>query len=138
MDWLTQNWLWIVAAGAMFLVMGRIHGHGHSGHGGRRHDHGSHDVGDLAGRRDDSGHGAAAGDPREEEGRTLDPVSGRPVARDGTALSSVHLGRAYYFESRENRDIFEEDPARYVATAPDAGPAMGPAAGHEQRRRHGC
>ena len=43
----------------------------------------------------------------------IDPVTGEAVD-PGSAISSGHHGRIYYFASRENRDRFEQSPDRYA------------------------
>jgi len=58
-----------------------------------------------------------------------DPVSGRPVDPE-SAVATFYQGRAYYFESRENRDRFESAPQTY------AGPASG-GQGEQGQRHHG-
>lgn len=117
MQWLAQNWIWIVFAIGILLLMRRggmgcgMGGHGH-GHG---HDH-------------------AHGDSRHDEqyrieGRPKDPVSGEEVNPE-TAVNALYQGRVYYFASRENRDTFEASPARYAQAA----------SGRDSRHhhRHGC
>lgn len=70
----------------------------------------------------------------------FDPVSRRSVAPGGTTISAVYQGRAYYFESRENRDAFESNPESYLAGSPVGGQpidaARSPA--DQPRRRRGC
>ena len=70
----------------------------------------------------------------------FDPVSRRAVALGGTPVSAVYQGRAYYFESRENRDVFEGNPVKYLAGFPAAGQAIGSdaASAERPRRRGGC
>lgn len=113
MQWLSENWIWILLAIGIFLFMrhGRP-GHGHSYGGGH---HGSH--------HGSTGHG-------ELERRPKDPVSGENVD-PAAAPNTSYRGRVYYFASRANRDAFEADPARY------ASPGDGHDDGH-RRHRHGC
>lgn len=45
MDWIRENWFWIVVGGLFLWLHTKMHGgHGHGGHGGhggaRGHDHG--------------------------------------------------------------------------------------------------
>lgn len=70
----------------------------------------------------------------------FDPVSGRAFAAGNVPLSSIYRGRAYYFESRENRDTFESDPEKYIAASPIAGQAIGSEETPQDRShgRHGC
>lgn len=65
--------------------------------------------------------GSAAGQGRGP-GTAMDPVSLR-VLSDGAVASAVYQGRAYYFESRENRDAFESDPTKYLSETPVVGQA---------------
>ena len=128
MEWLGQNWIWIaLAAGAFFFMrrmggcgMGHASGHRHSAIQGQddRHPNQSH----------------------EPPATTFDPVSRRSVTASGTALSSVYRGRAFYFENRENRDLFETDPEKYLEGAAGAGQPLERKYEYagERHRRHGC
>ncbi|VCJ27955.1 YHS domain-containing protein [Burkholderia pseudomallei] len=91
MQWLSQNWFWIVLALGVFLLMRR--GGMSCGMGGYRrgpHEHRS-----------------------QEAGLPHDPVNGRSV--DAThALTSIFDGRTYYFESEESRAEFNREPQRYA------------------------
>lgn len=75
---------------------------------------------------------------------TFDPVSRRAVNLSGTPVSAVYQGRAYYFESRENRDTFETNPDKYLGGSPVAGGLIGAQAAQTDqtdrphRRRAGC
>ena len=70
----------------------------------------------------------------------FDPVSRRAVALGGTPISTIYQGRAYYFESRENRDAFEGNPDKYLAGSPVTGQPIGAqnAPPDRPRRRGGC
>lgn len=70
----------------------------------------------------------------------FDPVSRRAVTSAGAPISAAYRGRAYYFETRENRDAFESDPEKYLAGAPAAGQPLGSeqATADQPHRRHGC
>lgn len=70
----------------------------------------------------------------------FDPVSGRAFADGSTPISSIYRGRAYYFETRENRDVFESNPEKYLAGASAAGqPIVAENTYRERpRRRRGC
>ncbi len=112
MEWLAQNWIWIVFILGIFLLMRRGGIGCGIGHGG--HSHHSHDSADRMDKTD--------GGPR-------DPVSGEPVNPE-TAVNSSYHGRLYYFASRENRDKFEASPAQYASASVSEG-------GH-RHHRHGC
>ena len=115
MQWLSQNWIWIVLAIGIFLLMRRGGmGHGHS-HGNDGHAH-----------QDQESNGPHA-DP---DTRPKDPVNGE-IVNPETALNSMYQGRVYYFASRENRDTFEASPAQYASRV----------GGHDdehRHHRHGC
>jgi YHS domain-containing protein len=70
----------------------------------------------------------------------FDPVSRRAVALGGKPISAVYQGRAYYFENRENRDAFENDPEKYLADSPVGGQPVASerAETDRPRRRRGC
>lgn len=75
------------------------------------------------------------------ETQTLfDPVSRHVVVPSNKSISSVYQGRAYYFESRENRDSFETSPDKYLAGSPGAGQPVGQESVSTDRpaRRGGC
>jgi YHS domain-containing protein len=118
---ISQYWVWILVAvvGYFFLTRMAGCGGGHFMSRGSGNETPSSDQG---------------GSPR----MAVDPVSHHHVG--GTTISAVYDGRAYYFESRENRDAFEHNPDKYLATAPSAGQAIGAEgnAGEQHRHRHGC
>ena len=70
----------------------------------------------------------------------FDPVSRRAVVTSGSPISFLYHGRAYYFESRQNRDAFESNPDKYLADLPRAGEASrpGPGATEKPGRQGGC
>lgn len=111
MQWLTQNWMWIVFAIGILLLMRRggmgcgMGGHGHA-HGDSQHEE-QHHV----------------------DSRPKDPVSGDEVNPE-TAVNVLYQGRVYYFTSRENRDTFEASPDRYAQAT------SGRDSHHHHR--HGC
>lgn len=128
MNWIYQNWLWILVGVGALLFFSRARGmHGCGmGHSGHNHQDGrDHEAPPAAGNR---------------PGYLFDPVSRRDFAAGSAPISSVHGGRAYYFESRENREAFEADPEKYLAGAPSYEPAGSPRDFERQRsrRRHGC
>ena len=108
MQWLAQNWIWIVFAIGILLLMRRggigcgMGGHGHA-HGASRHEE-QHHV----------------------DTRPKDPVSGEEVNPE-TAVNAMYQGRVFYFASRENREKFEASPAQYAASGSS-----------RDRHRHGC
>lgn len=115
MEWLTQNWIYLLLLIGVILFM-RFGGMG-CGFGGRRARpaHGPDRPG-------------AANTPVESAPAT-DPVSRRTVDPK-TAVATIYQGRTYYFESRENRDRFEAAPQTYAA------PASGQSA-EQAHRQHG-
>jgi len=136
MQWLYQNWVWIIlfAIGCFVLMPLMMHRHGKQsgdtgnamgdGHGfdGHRHDSDNR-VNTQTGARENA----------------LDPVSKRELPANAT-ISSVYHDRAYYFESRENRNVFESDPEKYLAGSPAAGEMLGSsgASTKQSQHRHGC
>ena len=94
MEWLGQNWIFLLLVIGVFYMMRRM------------------GCGPSAGRHRHSGHEETISQPAAEA--TMDPVSEQSVDTQ-TALTSVYLGNTYYFASRENRDHFETAPEEYVA-----------------------
>jgi YHS domain-containing protein len=125
MDWLTQNWVWILSAIGAVWLLGRggmagcgMGGHGsHAGHGGGTAPDGSSSGPMLSG-------GGAAMIPE----KAVDPVSGNDVLT-ARAPSAVYRGQFFFFESAENRQRFEAAPREYV---------LKNALATQVRRRHGC
>jgi YHS domain-containing protein len=111
MDWLSQNWVYLLLLlGVVFFMARGGMGCGMSSHRGHAHREG--------GGQDDARARTSA----------TDPVSGRPVD-ERAAVATVYQGSNYYFESRENRDRFEAAPEKYAKQAAD---------GHGQHgHRHG-
>lgn len=102
MQWLEQNWLFVLlGAGVIFFIMrsggigGGRRGGGQNGRSGGAspHEHGQAPM----------------------QGQSIDPVSGRPVD-PSTAVSTVYRGVPVYFETRENRDRFEASPEQFALT----------------------
>ena len=129
MEWLAQNWVWILFA-VVVLLMFRRHRYGGGLLGGHGHHGGHHDQGE--GHESHEGHD---GQPRAEA--AIDPVSGTPVRIEG-ALTSVFRGRVYYFQSQENRVLFEASPERYAGAARGEALADEQAARSRPHRRRGC
>lgn len=73
-------------------------------------------------------------------GTLVDPVSGRTFAAGSMPISSIYRGRAYYFETRGNRDAFEGNPEKYLAGPSAAGQPIAAenTYGERPRRRRGC
>lgn len=120
MSWLSQNWIWIVLGVGVIFFMTRMGGCGM----GRsmRHNHGS-------------GQDVPPSDTGSSPRMALDPVSKRPIV-GGTSISSVYRDRAYYFETRENREAFEAAPEQYLAGTTAMGPTIDD--DRPRRHRHGC
>lgn len=131
MQWLEQSWIWIVVAIALVILMrrGLLGHHGHAGLGGVD---GSHHGG---GSTDPHSTGGDAGSAGRVPGAAIDPVSGNAVRTD-RAVSSVHHGRVFYFESAETRGRFEAEPDKYAAST-NGGEALESSAPRHSRH-HGC
>lgn len=102
MNFLSQNWWWILLLIGVFLFLGR---RGHGGFGGFGHGH--------------PGHGGGSSDHRDHSQRPADPtIATDPVTHKDVpttqAVTSVYQGRIYYFESPENRQRFEASPEQYA------------------------
>lgn len=110
MQWLTQNWIWIVVVIGFLLLMQR--GRFFARHGATH------------------GAGMPMRGPVASSGTALDPVSGNAV-RTESALTSVRRGQIFYFESVDTRQRFEVDPEKYAANVPAAET-------HRSRGHGGC
>jgi YHS domain-containing protein len=132
MDWLGQNWVWVLAGIAFLVLMSRgglgHHGHG-GGFGGGHGGHGGHGDGQTDGSRGSSAGGGG------DSGAAIDPVSGNAVRKD-RALTAAHGGHVFYFESAQTRERFEAEPDKYAANATSKDTLASPAP--ERRHRHGC
>lgn len=114
MEWLSQNWAWLIFVVGVFMLMRQ----GGMGCGmGRGH------TNDGSNRQTDGGNSGPAA-------HLKDPVSGADVNQD-TAVNSMYQGRVYYFASRENRDTFEASPSKYASSE------NADADGH-RHHHHGC
>ncbi|MBS1156211.1 MAG: hypothetical protein H6R07_2135 [Proteobacteria bacterium] len=111
MEWLSQNWIWLLLGIGLFLLM-RRGGMGCCGMGPRPTHHDGQSPGQERG---------------EPPAATRDPVSGDTVD-PASALTSVYRGQTYYFASRENRESFEAEPDRY---------AVQPAQPEKPHKKHG-
>lgn len=126
MEWLSQNWLWIVLAIGGFFLLTRMGGMGGCGIGHSR-------------RRDDDGRETVPPAAGNHPGTLFDPVSRHAFVAGNMPFSTVYDGRAYYFESRENRDSFEADPGKYVRGSATAGEVIEADRETDRpRRRGGC
>ncbi|WP_235429562.1 YHS domain-containing protein [Paraburkholderia fungorum] len=91
MQWLSSNWIWVLLAVGVFLMMRR--GGMACGMGGHRH--------------------TSREQPATDDRSPHDPVSGLSV--DGAhALTSIFDGQTYYFESEQSRAEFNKDPQRFA------------------------
>lgn len=98
MQWLAQNWIWIILVAGFFFLMRR----GGCGGGMNRQDHQGGDT-----------HHSAEKD--ESAATAIDPVNN--VTLDtAVALNSVYREKVYYFGSAENRAIFEAKPEQYAGS----------------------
>ncbi|MDQ2925850.1 MAG: hypothetical protein M3R43_09885 [Acidobacteriota bacterium] len=130
MNWLAQNWIWIVLAiGAVWLVRrGGLASCEMGGHAGHSH---------LGGTAGAASEGMRLGDgPMRNQGevagngpqKAVDPVSGREVLAS-QAVTAAYQGRVFFFEGADTRQRFEAAPERY---ARNAAPAP------QQHPRRGC
>ena len=129
MEWVSQNWIWIALGFGALVFATRMGGMGgcgmgHSG-GHRHHDDGRDTAPPAAGNR---------------PGSLFDPVSGRSFVAGNAPVSTIYRRRAYYFETRENRNAFEREPEKYTAASPMREQITGSADERRERprRRHGC
>lgn len=143
MNWLAQNWIWILLGLAVLVVLvvlgrGRFHGRGglsHHGSGGAHYGGGGYSA---ATGPQGSGHGDQHSQHPEQPGLAIDPVTRQDVST-AAALTSIYQGRIYYFTSAESRQRFEASPAQYAREG--LGHSLGPAQSTEpppRRRRGGC
>lgn len=117
MNWLAQNWVWIVVGIGLIWMMRRGGmagcGMGHAHHGG--------------------GSSRTEPPPSEKEaGKSTDPVSGKEVDTQH-AITSYYQGQAYYFENAETRQRFEAAPEKYARK-----PATDGERGTRAHRHHSC
>jgi YHS domain-containing protein len=98
MQWLIQNWLWILFAVGLFFMMRR----GGCGMGGgmKSHDHHSRDK-------------QLGNEENKSAATAIDPV-GKVTLDIAGALTSVYRGKVYYFGSAENRASFEAKPEQFA------------------------
>lgn len=120
MSWLSQNWNWVVILlflGSIFLLtrFSVRAGAGGCGMGGCG-------AGDMKGHDASMGGdpGGNGGSPAAGPASTIDPVNRRASPADA-AICSMYRDRAYYFETRANRELFENDPEKYLAGSAVAG-----------------
>ena len=128
MQWLAQNWPWVVivvVTGLYLLKRGRHYGFGGLGAPGR-HGHRSGQSDSAApedSRAHERGHGKSA----------VDPGSGKPGA-----LTSYHGGRVYYFENEVSSRGFEAAPGDFAKNAHDAESSSSTSRTDRPHRRRGC
>ena len=117
MDWLTQHWTYLLLLAGVIVFMRFGMGCGMAGR--RTHPHHPPDA-------------RTGSDNRVESAPATDPVSRRAVDPK-SAVATMYQGRAYYFESRENRDRFEAAPEKYSVPASEE-------QGAQEHRHHrgGC
>ena len=125
--WLSSNLIWIALAVGAFFVMTRMGGCGMGHAGGHHHDSDEQNGGRRSNRPTDAG-------------TTFDPVSRHAVVPAGAPASSIYHGRAFYFENREDREVFESDPDTYLKEGEDAGQPLEREHEYvgEHHHRHGC
>ena len=128
MEWLGQNWVWVLAAlGFLALLASRGFGrHGYGNDSGGHHGEGVRPEDANSQQNEPAG---INGSP----GAAIDPVSGNAVRTD-RALTALHAACVYYFESAETRQRFEAEPHRYAAK----GSAREATETPRRRHRHGC
>ncbi len=133
MDWLTQNWIWVVIGigVAYYYFRGNLGGHG-AGHGGVMGM--GHGAG-AAGGESRNGNYADSRTTASAPEAAVDAVSGEAV-RTAQAVTSLYQDKIYYFASKENRDRFETAPQDYAQKV--AGHPVAAAAEQRPRRRRGC
>jgi YHS domain-containing protein len=143
MDWLLQNWLWIVlATGVLAYLMRRNwmrqNGSfdsiaGGTARGSGMEDHRDHDR--ITNADGSAGYRTAQADT---PGAAIDPVAGTAV-QISAALTSVYGGRIYYFGSAESRARFEAAPGQFVRDEEGRGlPAQDSGPVPRRHHRHGC
>jgi YHS domain-containing protein len=129
MDWLTQNWIWIVVAALALVMFRRM---GHHGFGGPAH-YGFGTNGDAAGADSTARSQDVGASPRGPEA-AIDPVSGNALKTEH-AITSFYHGRVFFFENEDTRRRFEAEPERFAAGTSGVDPQ---AVEQRQHRRHGC
>ena len=139
MNWLSQNWLWILLGLAVLLVLGRGR---HRGSGVSHHGYeSSENAGAGSGGPmppEGLGRGEPPPPPASRAASAVDPVTREDVSTD-KALTSIYQGRIYYFASAESRQRFEASPAQFARE--ELGHTLAPAESLEPRRarrRGGC
>lgn len=118
MEWLSQNWIFVLLVVGVILMMRR----------------GGMACGPFGGGGHHGGHGEGRDEGARRPESPVDPVSGQPVDPK-TAVATVYQGRAYYFATKENRERFEAAPEQY-ARAPGEHPEH--EVHGERHHRHGC
>jgi YHS domain-containing protein len=114
MEWLSQNWAWLIFVVGVFMLMRQ----------------GGMGCGMGLGHANDGPNPQTGGADRDQNTRPKDPVNGEFVNPE-TAVNSMYQGRVYYFASRENRDAFEGEPSKYASS--EAARTV-----RHQHHHHGC
>jgi YHS domain-containing protein len=121
MEWIIDNWVWLLFGGAMMAMCLFGHGHG-SGHSkGHEHNEG-HGHANKRGGGCCGSHGGSHANKAGGKGKSryiapeefVDPVCGKTIFTDD-AKPSVHDGQPYYFCSNDCRNIFEASPSDFAS-----------------------
>lgn len=134
MNFLSQNWWWILLVIGVFLLFSR-RGHGLGGFGHGHHGYQT-SPGGYREDRDHSEHSASGHSIRPAV--ATDPVTHKDVPTT-QAVTSVYQGRIYYFENADSRQRFEAAPDQYAREGlsyPVASEAR--TVERPRRRRGGC
>jgi YHS domain-containing protein len=123
MEWITENWTWLLLGGAMVGMHLFGHGHGSGHEKGHAHNEGHSGGGTRAAGCCGSHGGEQANETSGKDeprwvapAKFVDPVCGKAISTDDSK-PSVHDGQVYYFCSRQCRDAFEAAPAEFTARA---------------------
>ena len=116
MNWLTQNWPWIVVGVVVLAMLNRSTRY-------RRRTLG-YPVGDEG------------SEIPTQADTAVDPVTQKTIPTAG-AVTSAFQGRIYYFESPETRLRFEASPAQYAVAAPARRAASSQSEPRAGGHRHG-
>ncbi len=131
MEWIAENWVWLLFGGAMVAM--HLFGHGHgSGHKKGHGDNEGHGRADTRAAGCCGSHGGGRENENETDGNdeprwvapreSVDPVCGETLSTDD-ARPSVHDGQVYYFCSHQCREAFETAPGEFTARDKVAGGA---------------
>lgn len=118
---ISQSWIWLLISIVGFFLLTRMGGCGVAR--SSNHDH--------------RGREYPANGHEPDLHVVSDPVNHHTLANATGQISTVYRGRAFYFESRENRDVFEQDPEKYIG-ATQGQPIDTEGESHRYHRRGGC